>query len=305
MEMLPTVATIHLHRSAAFGSSDETSVISVPAPPRKRHNADLFDENSFFVHRAALTWHVERCSLNAPPSARFPLACRCRVLSLFRLDAHKEGRNACPQWSKICCAPLSVCCVLSLIMTVFPPCSRAETGVTLPDPSLPPLAGRWEQWPASAIARYSGTLVSRGETFEGEVRLQQINLREFRNVIAPLTVVTRFSGSKPSSRLTSPTTVIVSVAPSASCFRGTRTVNCSFTSLASGASAVVTLVVEPTATGALGNGVTVTSSTPDTATANNSANNSATITTQVSAVPKARVVAGQVITPWARPSRPR
>jgi uncharacterized repeat protein (TIGR01451 family) len=66
---------------------------------------------------------------------------------------------------------------------------------------------------------------------------------------------------------------------------GTTTVTCAIGDLASGASATVTIVVRPSSAGTLSNTATVTGNQPDP----NSANNSATQETTVSAAPAAQV----------------
>ncbi|MBN1380917.1 MAG: DUF11 domain-containing protein [Deltaproteobacteria bacterium] len=58
----------------------------------------------------------------------------------------------------------------------------ADEGVTLSDPSLPPIVGVWEQSPDEAVARYTGSLDARGEHYEGEIQLQHIKLYCFRNI---------------------------------------------------------------------------------------------------------------------------
>lgn len=57
---------------------------------------------------------------------------------------------------------------------------RAEDGVILDDPSLPPVIGVWQQSPDEAIARYTGSLDAQGVHYEGEVQLQHVRLYSFR-----------------------------------------------------------------------------------------------------------------------------
>ena len=82
----------------------------------------------------------------------------------------------------------------------------------------------------------------------------------------------------------------VSAAASQGSCAGTTTVACDLGSLAPQATATVTIVVKPTATGALSNSATATSDTPDP----NAGDNSAGLTTNVSARPS---IAGRVALP--------
>src|ERR1039457_1531563 len=69
-----------------------------------------------------------------------------------------------------------------LIVAGAPKDAWTATGVYISDPSLPPLAGVLEQWPANASASYAGTSVLNGQVMEGDIQLQCIRMYSFRNI---------------------------------------------------------------------------------------------------------------------------